>query len=36
MDYHLHLIPRYTKDNIELVSNEELINSVEETMKKLK
>ena len=33
--YHLHLIPRYTNDNIELVSNVKSINNVEETMKKL-
>ena len=34
--YLLLLIPRYSNDNIELVSNEKSINNVEETMKKLK
>lgn len=34
--YHLHLIPRYTNDDIKLVSNEKMIDDIEETMKKLK
>lgn len=34
--YHLHLIPRYTDDEIKLVSNKDLIESIEDTIKKLK
>ena len=34
--YHLHLIPRYTNDDIKLISNEKMIDDIEETMKKLK
>ncbi len=34
--YHLHLIPRYTNDEIKLVSNKNLIQNVDETFKKLK
>ena len=34
--YQLHLIPRYTNDDIKLISNEKMIDDIEETMKKLK
>lgn len=34
--YHLHLIPRYTNDDIKLISNEKMIDDIEETMEKLK
>lgn len=34
--YHLHLIPRYTNNDIKLISNEKMIDDIEETMEKLK
>ena len=34
--YHLHLVPRYTNDEIMMNSNKELLESIEDVMKKLK
>jgi histidine triad (HIT) family protein len=34
--YHLHLIPRYAEDKIQLISNKEILNSTENIMEKLK
>ena len=34
--YHLHLVPRYTNDEIMMNSNKEILDSIEDTMKKLK
>jgi histidine triad (HIT) family protein len=34
--YHLHLIPRYAEDKIQLISNKEILNSTEDIMEKLK
>jgi histidine triad (HIT) family protein len=34
--YHLHLVPRYTNDEIMMNSNKEILESIEDTMKKLK
>lgn len=34
--YHLHIVPRYAKDEIEYKSNKDLIKPVEETFEKLK
>lgn len=33
--YHLHLIPRYSNDEIQLVSNKEIIKQIEDVIKKL-
>lgn len=34
--YHLHLVPRYTNDEIMMNSNKEILESIEDVMKKLK
>mgnify|MGYP000478357488 FL=1 len=34
--YHLHLVPRYTNDEIMMNPNKELLESIEDVMKKLK
>lgn len=34
--YHLHLVPRYTNDEIMMNSNKEILEGIEDTMKKLK
>lgn len=34
--YHLHLVPRYTNDEIMMKPNKELLESIEDVMKKLK
>ena len=34
--YHLHLVPRYTNDEIIMNPNKELLESIEDVMKKLK
>lgn len=34
--YHLHLVPRYTNDEIIIQSNKEILDSIEDTIKKLK
>lgn len=34
--YHLHLVPRYTNDEIMMNQNKELLESIEDVMKKLK